>query len=81
MEESDMSDSENARAQAEAQHESDGATNRALRSARRAQLWAGFNRYLQSEAALASKASAEEQSTRHRDEDQHEPDEERQETP
>ena len=76
-----MSDSENARAQAEAQHESDGATNRALRSARRSQLWAGFNRYLQSEAALASKASAEDRSARHRDKDEHEPDEERQETP
>ena len=76
-----MSDSENARAQAEAQHESDAATNRALRSARRAQLWAGFNRYLQSEAALASKASPEGRSTRRRDEDRHEPGEERQETP
>ena len=76
-----MSDSESARAQAEAQHESDATTNRALRSAPRAQLWAGFNRYLQSEAALASKASAEEPSTRHREKDQHEPDEERQETP
>lgn len=78
-----MSDSENARAQADALHEAEGAgaTTRALRSARRAQLWAGFNRYLQSEAALASKTSAEEPSTRHRDKDQHEPDEERQETP
>lgn len=76
-----MSDSENARAQAEAQHESDAATNRALRSARRSQLWAGFNRYLQSEATLASKASAEGERTRHLDKERQQPDEGRQETP
>lgn len=77
-----MSDSENARAQADALHEAEGAgaTTRALRSARRAQLWAGFNRYLQSEAALASKASKDE-AQGHRDKDEHEPDGERQETP
>lgn len=48
-----MSDVENARAQAEALNEP---ATRALRSARRAQLWAGLNRYLVSEAAHAKRA-------------------------
>ena len=42
-----MSDVENARAHAEAMNEP---VSRSLRSARRAQLWAGLNRYLASEA-------------------------------
>jgi hypothetical protein len=50
-----MNDVENARAQAEAMNEPAG---RALRSARRAQLWAGLNRYLASEAAHASRAES-----------------------
>lgn len=45
-----MGDVEGARAQAEALNEPVG---RALRSARRAQMWAGLNRYLASEAAHA----------------------------
>ena len=45
-----MSDIDNARIRAEAMNEPVG---RALRSARRAQLWAGLNRYLASEAAHA----------------------------
>lgn len=45
-----MSGVENARAQAEALNEP---ATRALRSARRAELWAGLNRYLASEAARA----------------------------
>lgn len=52
-----MSELENARAQAEAKNEP---TTRALRSARRAQLWAGLNRYLASEAAHAHKAAEKE---------------------
>jgi hypothetical protein len=52
-----MSEVENARAQAEAMNEPAG---RALRSARRAQLWAGLNRYLASEAAHASRAESAE---------------------
>lgn len=52
-----MSELENARAQAEAMKEPD---TRALRSARRAQLWAGLNRYLASEASHAHKAAAKE---------------------
>ena len=43
-----MSDVESARARAEALNEPAG---RALRSARRSQMWAGLNRYLASEAA------------------------------
>jgi hypothetical protein len=52
-----MSDVENARARSEAMNEPAG---RALRSARRAQLWAGLNRYLASEAAHASHAESAE---------------------
>ncbi len=48
-----MSDVDNARARAEAMNEPAG---RALRSARRAQLWAGLNRYLASEAVHAQHA-------------------------
>ena len=47
-----MSDVENARAHAEAMNEP---VNRSLQSARRAQLWAGLNRYLASEAAHAKR--------------------------
>ena len=47
-----MSDVENARARAEAMNEP---VNRSLQSARRAQLWAGLNRYLASEAAHAKR--------------------------
>ena len=47
-----MSDVENARAHAEAMNEP---VSRSLRSARRAQLWAGLNRYLASEAAHAKR--------------------------
>jgi hypothetical protein len=67
-----MSDVDNARARGEAMNEPAG---RALRSARRAQLWAGLNRYLASEAVHAhhakeaedeatSKAGAAEEKTR-----------------
>ena len=49
-----MSDLENSRARAEALNES---TPRALRSARRAQLWAGLNRYRASEAEHATKVA------------------------
>ena len=52
-----MSDLENARARAEALNEPG---TRALRSARRAQLWAGLNRYLASESAHARKAAVAE---------------------
>lgn len=45
-----MNDVEGARARAEAMNEPAG---RALRSARRSQMWAGLNRYLASEAAHA----------------------------
>ncbi len=45
-----MNDVESARARAEAMNEPAG---RALRSARRSQMWAGLNRYLASEAAHA----------------------------
>jgi hypothetical protein len=48
-----MSDVDNARTRAEAMNEPVG---RALRSARRAQLWAGLNRYLASEAVHAHHA-------------------------
>jgi hypothetical protein len=47
-----MSDVENARAHAEAMNEP---VSRSLQSARRAQLWAGLNRYLASEAAHAKR--------------------------
>jgi len=50
-----MSDVDNARARAEAMNEPAG---RALRSARRAQLWAGLNRYLASEAAHARRSES-----------------------
>jgi hypothetical protein len=56
-----MSDVDNARARAEAMNEPVG---RALRSARRAQLWAGLNRYLASEAVHAHHAKeAEDKAT------------------
>ena len=45
-----MTDVEGARSRAEAMNEPAG---RALRSARRSQMWAGLNRYLASEAAHA----------------------------
>lgn len=48
-----MSDLENKRARAEAVEQ----VPRALRSARRAQLWAGLNRYLASEAVHATKVA------------------------
>lgn len=64
-----MSELENARAQAEAMKEP---TTRALRSARRAQLWAGLNRYLASEAVHAHKAAEQERErTPAEDIDQH----------
>jgi hypothetical protein len=56
-----MSDVENAHARAEAVNEPAG---RALRSARRAQLWAGLNRYLASEAAHASRAESAERAVK-----------------
>lgn len=52
-----MNNVENERARAEAAEQ----VPRALRSARRAQLWAGLNRYLASEAVHAHKVAAEEQ--------------------
>lgn len=55
-----MGDVESARAQAEALNEPVG---RALRSARRAQLWAGLNRYLASEAAHARRVEDKEEET------------------
>lgn len=54
-----MSDLENQRARAEAVEQ----VPRALRSARRAQLWAGLNRYLASEAVHAHKVAKAEQDT------------------
>lgn len=57
-----MSDVESARARAEALNEPAG---RALRSARRAQLWAGLNRYLASEAAHAHRAKQDEDEAEH----------------
>jgi hypothetical protein len=71
-----MSDVENARARAEAVNEPAG---RALRSARRAQLWAGLNRYLASEAAHASRAEPAERADQREDGDEESPpdDEER----
>jgi hypothetical protein len=52
-----MSDVESARARAEALNEPAG---RALRSARRSQMWAGLNRYLASEAAHARRSEEKE---------------------
>jgi hypothetical protein len=52
-----MSDVESARARAEALNEPAG---RALRSARRSQMWAGLNRYLASEAAHARRTEEKE---------------------
>lgn len=52
-----MNDLENSRARAEAVEQ----VPRALRSARRAQLWEGLNRYLASEAILAHGAASAEQ--------------------
>lgn len=52
-----MNDLESARARAEALNEPG---TRALRSARRAQLWAGLNRYLASESAHARKVAVAE---------------------
>jgi hypothetical protein len=57
-EEDVMGDVEGARAQAEALNEPVG---RALRSARRAQMWAGLNRYLASEAAHARRVENKEE--------------------
>ena len=54
-----MSDLEKQRARAEAVEQ----VPRALRSARRAQLWAGLNRYLFSEAAHAHKVADTERRT------------------
>jgi len=51
-----MNDLENQRARAEAVEQ----VPRALRSARRAQLWAGLNRYLASEAVHAHKVATAE---------------------
>ncbi|WP_246456234.1 hypothetical protein [Nocardioides mesophilus] len=57
-----MSEQENLKAQREAMDEP---VSRALRSARRAQLWEGLNRYLASEAAHAHKAAEEERRSEH----------------
>lgn len=51
-----MNDLENQRARTEAVEQ----VPRALRSARRAQMWAGLNRYLASEAVHAHKVAATE---------------------
>lgn len=56
-----MSDLENSRARVEAVKATE---SRALRSARRSQLWAGLNRYLESEARHATKVAATEQAER-----------------
>ncbi len=61
-----MSDVENARAGAEAMNEPAG---RALRSARRAQLWAGLNRYLASEAAHARHPQSAQDEDKDKDKD------------
>lgn len=53
-----MSDVEIPRAHEEAPEEQ---APRALRSARRAQLWAGFNRYLASEVVRASRTEGPDQ--------------------
>lgn len=52
-----MTEQENLKAQQEAMKEP---VSRALRSARRAQLWEGLNRYLASEASHARKVAREE---------------------
>lgn len=57
-----MSDLENQRARAEAVEQ----VPRALRSARRAQLWAGLNRYLASEAVHATKVAKAERGAEHK---------------
>ena len=54
-----MNDLENQRARAEAVEQ----VPRALRSARRAQLWAGLNRYLASEAVHATRVAKAERKT------------------
>jgi hypothetical protein len=56
-----MNDLENQRARAEAAER----VPRALRSARRAQLWAGLNRYLASEAVHAHKVAEAEREAEH----------------
>lgn len=72
-----MSDLENKRAQAEAMNQS---VSRALRSARRSQLWAGLNRYLASEAEHATKvARAEKEAARSEKAGRHAPSAEREE--
>ena len=62
-----MNDVESARARAEALNEPAG---RALRSARRSQLWAGLNRYLASEAAHARRTEEVEEQQRVRKADE-----------
>ena len=59
-----MDDVESARARAEALNEPAG---RALRSARRAQMWAGLNRYLASEAAHARRTEETEEEEKDKD--------------
>lgn len=59
-----MNDVESARARAEALNEPAG---RALRSARRAQMWAGLNRYLASEAAHARRTEETEEEDKDKD--------------
>lgn len=59
-----MSDVESARARAEALNEPAG---RALRSARRSQMWAGLNRYLASEAAHARRSEEKETEAEEKD--------------
>lgn len=61
-----MNDVEGARARAEALNEPAG---RALRSARRSQMWAGLNRYLASEAVHARRTEEIEDERKHKDED------------
>ena len=61
-----MSDVESARARAEALNEPAG---RALRSARRSQMWAGLNRYLASEAAHARRTEETEAEAEEKDKD------------
>lgn len=57
-----MNDLENQRARTEAVEQ----VPRALRSARRAQLWAGLNRYLASEAVHATRLAKAERKTERR---------------
>ena len=59
-----MDDVESARTRAEALNEPAG---RALRSARRAQMWAGLNRYLASEAAHARRTEETEEEEKDKD--------------